>query len=186
MTNPVNEPGNALSSGAKEDHSGSEGEMGEGEGGLAIFLRTVAWVNFRSIRHGSQRFISVLGGNSGRSYRVWRWGTFPGTTCLSGSNKARSKEPPGVTLHAAIKEGLGTGSRATTTVPVSVELISKLPPSCRSRSRIPLIPTPAVPSEFMTCLFSGGMPLPLSSTSRLIWLPEQVTRILATGLCEWR
>ncbi len=70
-------------------------------------------------------------------------------------------------FHAVIKDVLATGSRATTTVPVSFELISKLPPSCRSLFRIPLIPTPAVPPESMACRFSGGMPLPLSSTSRL-------------------
>ena len=75
-------------------------------------------------------------------------------------------------IHAAIKEGLATRSRASTIVPVSVDLISKLPPRCRSRSRIPLIPTPAAPSESRTCRFSSGMPLPLSSTARVTSLLE--------------
>lgn len=87
-------------------------------------------------------------------------------------------------LQAATKEGLATGSRAITTVPLTLELISKLPPSCRSLSRIPLIPTPGVPPESMASRFSGGMPLPVSSTSRLTWLSERLIRILATGLSE--
>ena len=87
-------------------------------------------------------------------------------------------------LQAATKEVLTTGSRATTTVPLPLELISKVPPSCRSLSRIPLIPTPGVPPESMASRFSGGMPLPLSSTSRLTWLSERVIQILATGLPE--
>ena len=89
-------------------------------------------------------------------------------------------------LQAATKEVLTTGSRATTTVPLPLELISKVPPSCRSLSRIPLIPTPGVPPESKASRFSDGMPLPLSSTSRLTWLSERLIRILATGLSEWR
>ena len=87
-------------------------------------------------------------------------------------------------VYALAKEVPATGSRATTTVPLSLELISKLPPSCRSLSRIPLIPTPGVPPKSMAFRFSGGMPFPLSSTSRLIWLSERLIRILATGLSE--
>ena len=76
------------------------------------------------------------------------------------------------------------GSRATMTVPLPSELISKLPPSCRILSRIPLIPTPGVPADSIAIRFSGGMPLPLSSTSARTRLPERVMRILAIGLPE--
>jgi hypothetical protein len=101
----------------------------------------------------------------------------PGTCCRCWSARQRP-------LQAATKEVLTTGSRATTTVPLPLELISKVPPNCRSLSRIPLIPTPAVPPESKASRFSDGMPLPLSSTSRLTWLSERLIRILATGLSE--
>ena len=87
-------------------------------------------------------------------------------------------------FYAAISDVLASGKCATTTVPVALELIFKLPPSCRSLSRIPLIPTPGVPPDSMASRFPGGMPLPLSSTSRLSWPSERLMRILATGLSE--
>src|SRR5882762_329227 len=101
---------------------------------------------------------------------------------MSQRNSCTAQRP----LQAATKEVLTTGSRATTTVPLPLELISKVPPSCRSLSRIPLIPTPGVPPESKAPRFSDGMPLPLSSTSRLTWLSERLIRILATRLSEWR
>jgi len=75
--------------------------------------------------------------------------------------------------HATASEEMpAAGSRAMMTVPLPLppDLISKLPPSCRSRSRIPLTPTPDVPAESMAYRFSGDMPFPLSSTSTRIWL----------------
>src|SRR5215467_7265745 len=94
------------------------------------------------------------------------------------------KNVSGPLFYAAISDVLATGKRATTTVPVPLELIFKLPPSCRSLSRIPLIPTPGVPPDSRASRFPGGMPLPLSSTSRLSWPSERLMRILATGLSE--
>ncbi len=70
-------------------------------------------------------------------------------------------------FHAAagVADVTATGSRATTTVPLPFEWMSRLPPSCRSLSRMPRIPTPGVPVEASSNCFSGGMPLPRSSTS---------------------
>ena len=70
-------------------------------------------------------------------------------------------------LQGTTKEVVATGSRANTTVPLLLDLISKVPSRCRSLSRIPRIPTPGMPAESMASRFSRGMPFPLSSTSRL-------------------
>src|ERR1700680_2382860 len=84
-------------------------------------------------------------------------------------------------LHAmAVDTVLPSSSVSEMSVPLPSELISKVPPSCRILSRIPLIPTPAVPIDSISDRFSSGMPLPLSSTSRRTFLPEREIRILAT------
>jgi hypothetical protein len=59
---------------------------------------------------------------------------------------------------AAVEEG-SIGKRASTVVPLPLELISKLPPSCRSLSRIPLIPTPGVPVDATSSNLSAASPL---------------------------
>ena len=88
-------------------------------------------------------------------------------------------------LHAmAVDTVLPIGNRAKTSVPIALrpDLISKVPPSCRILSRIPLIPTPARPVDSISDRFSSDMPLPLSSTSRRTSLPEREIRTLATAL----
>jgi hypothetical protein len=71
----------------------------------------------------------------------------------------------------AVEETAKTGIRAIMTVPWLPELISKVPPSCRNLSRIPLIPTPGVPPESIAfCFFSGmprlGLPVPREPARR--------------------
>ena len=76
------------------------------------------------------------------------------------------------------------GNVAVTRVPFASEWISRLPPSCPSRSRIPLTPTPLEPDEVSSDCFSGGTPLPASSISSLrLWLCW-TTRIAAVALSE--
>src|SRR5437870_8725858 len=60
------------------------------------------------------------------------------------SQTPRECDPLGVLFHATagLAEATATGSRATMSVPLSFEWMSKLPPSCRSLSRMPRIPTP--------------------------------------------
>ena len=85
---------------------------------------------------------------------------------------------------AASTEVSAMGSRATMTVPLPSELISKLPPSCRILSRIPLIPTPGVPADSIPIRFSAAMPLPLSDTSTRTRPLNRAMLTLAVGLPE--
>ena len=56
---------------------------------------------------------------------------------------------------------LRTGTRATTSVPLALELISRLPPISRMRSVMPAKPTPLPePSSRKLCTTDGGIPRP--------------------------
>lgn len=71
------------------------------------------------------------------------------------------KQPDPATRHyASTIAALLTGSAAVTTVPSPVERMSSVPPSSRTRSRIPLSPTPGFAPEFREKRFSAGIPLP--------------------------
>src|ERR1700692_676406 len=59
-----------------------------------------------------------------------------------------------------LSEETAAGSCATMRVPLLVECISKVPPNCRSLSRIPRIPTPGMPIDDVSSCLCGGMPLP--------------------------
>ncbi len=77
-------------------------------------------------------------------------------------------------LHAMSIGGvLPIGNRATMSVPLPLlpDLISRVPPSCRILSRIPLIPTPTMPVDAIADRFFCGMPLPLSSISKRTSVP---------------
>src|SRR6516165_6607863 len=78
------------------------------------------------------------------------------------------------------------GSRATTTIPLAPDrqLTSRLPPSWRSLSRIPLRPTPGLFDKLIWNSFSAGIPLPSSLISIRTSSQDLVTRISATELPE--
>lgn len=99
------------------------------------------------------------------------------------------QSPEVCTLATLLTEVLLTGRRAITTVPVPLRagLTSEVPPSCRSLSRIPLIPTPAAPACSISARFSAEMPKPLSCTSTRTSLSECERQIRATRLpeCRW-
>ena len=66
-----------------------------------------------------------------------------------------------------------TSRSAVTTVPVPLDWIIRVPPSCLSRSRMPPNPTPPpwLGSISSRC-FCKGIPFPLSRTSTVRWLPS--------------
>ena len=68
-------------------------------------------------------------------------------------------------IQTTIKQLLATGRHATTIVPLPFDLTSRVPPNCRSLSRIPLIPTPGVPPEFIELPLFLRYAFPLSATS---------------------
>ena len=103
------------------------------------------------------------------SYQAALVETFSGTTESSGRGTSSA-----------------TGSRAVMVVPVPFELISRLPPSCRSLSRMPLIPTPGVPFKAVLARFSAGIPLPLSAISTSTSPFGRRRRIFAVRLSECR
>src|SRR5947208_7333883 len=67
---------------------------------------------------------------------------------------------------ATVDAECSTGRRTITLVPLPSpsELISRLPPSCRTRSRMPRSPTPGVPVSATSSCFARESPLPSSAT----------------------
>ena len=79
-------------------------------------------------------------------------------------------------------DGFVNGKLATTRVPFFPELISQWPPSCRTLSRMPCMPTPAFsPDEELA---GAGRPLPSSWTSTRTSRSSRVTQMRAVGLPE--
>jgi hypothetical protein len=71
-------------------------------------------------------------------------------------------------------------------VPLRVDSISRLPPNCLTRSRIPSKPTPALSPETIAALLSSGISWPLSRTSSLISPGVRDSLTNAVELPEWR
>jgi len=67
---------------------------------------------------------------------------------------------------AATVAEVAKGSRAITVVPWPFDWMSKPPPNCRNRSRMPRIPTPGAPADLISSSLSSAIPFPSSSTSK--------------------
>jgi len=79
--------------------------------------------------------------------------------CQTKSSAAGLESRQRKTIQAATVTAVEIGTRASTTVPLPLELISSVPLSCRNLSRIPLMPTPGVPVDTTSSSFSLAMPL---------------------------
>src|SRR5579864_4158036 len=79
------------------------------------------------------------------------------------------------------------GTETRTRVPPGAELSSNLPPKSRTRSLIPVRPTPMpVPLRLKRASLSAGIPTPLSLTSRMMTLAERCTRTSPALARAWR
>ncbi len=81
----------------------------------------------------------------------------------------------------------GCGKAALMMVPGLPERISKRPPNCKTRSRIPAIPTPSFFVLFCSSATAPvPMPMPSSAIVRKIWSDPSVSWMRALELPEWR
>src|SRR5579863_5375764 len=106
--------------------------------------------------------------------------------CAVLSAPFRDHPPP--TLSASPFVSPLIGNIARTRVPGFAGSISSVPPNCRTRSRIPVIPTPSPRTPFRRfCKRNGSIPLPASLISSTIFCSSLHIRIFAVWLsaCLW-